>query len=343
MTKINDPMGNSTTRLFPAGLAINCEAESFEEAAAAAVKWNVETTQLQRGVYHFSTQAVHSPALQLGRTWRSRGTRLGGAVPEGTVVLAFALNPDARMQFRGRRVHAGEMIVQEDTCGLDFSFMDEIDIVTVAVSRGDLDRRAMALWHKPFPKQSRTGVLRFSGVGAFERTGRNSRFLLEKSLKDPEALKQAPAARVLENAVLDGLLGRLEDHSKAAGTLERHRAARKASSILHERCKDEGLSITDLCEAVGTNRRTLHLGFLELYGIPPMKYLRALRLCGARRSILAAQDPDVRVTDIAMAWGFTHLGRFSAAYRAFFGELPSADRILAAPEARQCCNVLWKV
>ena len=322
-------MGTSFPRLFPVGMTINCKAKSYEEAAATAIQWNMETTQLQKGTYQFSTRAVHTPALQLGRTWRSLGTRIGGAIPSGTVVLAFALNPDARMQFRGRLVKAGEMIVQEDSCGLDFSFMGEIDIVTIAVSREELDRRARGLWNKPFPVHDRTGILRFSKAGASERVGRGLSSSLGTALENPGKFARPSVAHALENAVLDTLLGQLEDHSKAAGTVDRHKAARRAASFLHERCK-EGLSITDLCEAVSANRRTLHLGFLELYGIPPMQYLRAFRLCGVRRSILASQDPDVRVTDIAMAWGFTHLGRFSAAYRAFFGELPSANRMSGA-------------
>ena len=186
-------MGTSSPQLFPAGAVINCEAESFEEAAAAAVKWNMETTQLQRGVYRFSMNAVHTPALQLGR---------------------------------------------------------------------------------------------------------------------------------------------IEDHCKAAGSVDRHRVARRAAGILKERCRED-LSMSDLCEAVGANRRTLHLGFLELYGIPPMKYLRALRLCRVRREIRESRrDPDIRVTDVAMAWGFSHLGRFSADYRSFFGELPSADMTQASPACR---------
>ena len=49
-------------------------------------------------------------------------------------MLAFALNSAARVQFRGRQVQTREVIVQEDSCGLDFSFMNEIDIVTIAVS-----------------------------------------------------------------------------------------------------------------------------------------------------------------------------------------------------------------
>jgi AraC family ethanolamine operon transcriptional activator len=93
---------------------------------------------------------------------------------------------------------------------------------------------------------------------------------------------------------------------------------------MHDLCKEE-ISITALCEAVGANRRTLHLGFMELYGIPPMKYLRALRLCQVRRDILRSDNPNLKVTDVAMAWGFNHLGRFSGAYRDFFGGLPSKE------------------
>jgi AraC family ethanolamine operon transcriptional activator len=332
---------DASSPLFPAGAVINSEAEGFEQAASVAVKWNVETTQLQKGTYRFSTRAVHTPALQLGRTWRSLGTRLGGAIPQGTVVLAFALNPGARVQFRGRQVQAGEMIVQEDTCGLDFSFMDEIDVVTVAVSREELDRQAMCLWQKPFPVRSRTGILSFSGIGSLDRAGQGLTSMLEEALEEPGRLAEPARALALENAALDGLLGQLEDHCKAAGSVDRHKVARRAAAILHDRCRED-LSMADLCEAVFANRRTLHLGFLELYGIPPMKYLCALRLCRVRRAIMDARDPDVRVTDVAMTWGFSHLGRFSASYRSFFGELPSADRILAAPDARPCCDILWR-
>ncbi len=316
-------------------MAVKSKAVGFERAAAAALKWNIETTQLQKGVYRFFTRGIHTPALQLARTWRSLGTHLGGEIPPGAVVLAFALNHGARIQFRGRQVFRRELIVQEDSSGLDFSFMDAIDIISIAVNREELERRAMCLWQKPFPIKSRTGVLRFSDTGTFDRTGQHFTSLLEEWLEKPADLTKVSAARMLEKSVLDGLLGQLEDHSKAAGTVDRHKAARRAANFLHERCKEE-ISITDLCAAVGANRRTLHLGFLELYGLPPMKYLRALRLCGARRSILATQDPDIRVTDVAMAWAFSHLGRFSADYWSFFGELPSSQMTQASP----VCKIL---
>ena len=39
---------------------------------------------------------------------------------------------------------------------------------------------------------------------------------------------------------------------------------------------------------------------------------------------LKAAPPDARIIDMAFDLGFTHLGRMAGAYRAKFGETPSA-------------------
>jgi len=309
---------------FPAGAKIDFSADSYELAEAAALKWNVDTTQLEKGRYHCSIKAVHTKQLQLARSWRSLGTRLGGQIPEGTVVLAFSLNPEARIQFRGRQVGLEDMIVQDDARGLDFSFMGKIDIMTIAVTRKELTRRAYAHWGKSFPSESRTGLIRFADNFSSSKARHLIADTLAETINNAEGLAGDLAAKQLENRVLDTLFSNLEDHAKAQGSVDRHRSARNAADLIHDLCKEE-ISITALCEAVGANRRTLHLGFMELYGMPPMKYLRALRLCKVRSEIKNADNPDLKVTDAAMAWGFNHLGRFAGAYREFFGELPSKE------------------
>jgi transcriptional regulator GlxA family with amidase domain len=51
--------------------------------------------------------------------------------------------------------------------------------------------------------------------------------------------------------------------------------------------------------------------------------MRMVRLLRARLALLHANPPCNSVTSIAMAYGFTQLGRFSVAYRRAFGETPS--------------------
>jgi AraC family ethanolamine operon transcriptional activator len=86
---------------------------------------------------------------------------------------------------------------------------------------------------------------------------------------------------------------------------------------------DQALTLTGLCQALGTSSRALCYGFQEMFGMSPMAYLKILRLQGAHRT-LRASDPDTKtVAEIASQFGFWHLGYFAHDYKQMFGELPS--------------------
>jgi AraC-like DNA-binding protein len=81
------------------------------------------------------------------------------------------------------------------------------------------------------------------------------------------------------------------------------------------------MSLEEIAVAAAANVRTLQNNFLRYRNVSPMQYLRNLRLDHARD--LLSQGSG-QVLDIALQSGFSHLGRFAAAYRARFGESPSA-------------------
>ncbi|WP_394462730.1 AraC family transcriptional regulator [Roseateles sp. BYS180W] len=83
----------------------------------------------------------------------------------------------------------------------------------------------------------------------------------------------------------------------------------------------EALTPEALAAVVGVSVRSLFLGFARYRGISPMRLLRKLRLQGAHDDLLHAA-PGQRVTDVALRWGFVHLGRFSQEYLQAFGETP---------------------
>lgn len=86
---------------------------------------------------------------------------------------------------------------------------------------------------------------------------------------------------------------------------------------------DEPMTLGDIARAAGCSARTLNDAFQEHFAVSPITRVRQLRLDRVRAELL---DGAASVTEIACRWGFSHLGRFSAAYHERFGELPSQTR-----------------
>lgn len=83
------------------------------------------------------------------------------------------------------------------------------------------------------------------------------------------------------------------------------------------------IGIADVVAASGVSVRTLYYGFTACHGVAPMTWLKHRRLARAREDLAAADPAETSVTEVALRWGFSHLGRFAVDYRARFGESPS--------------------
>ncbi|MBX3644206.1 MAG: AraC family transcriptional regulator [Rubrivivax sp.] len=59
---------------------------------------------------------------------------------------------------------------------------------------------------------------------------------------------------------------------------------------------------------------------LEFRGTTPMHHLKNVRLQRVRDELLAASPNSTTVTSLALRWGFSHLGHFTADHRRCFGE-----------------------
>jgi len=314
---------------FPPGLRVSIRASRIEEMQAKAPFWRVHATQLEPGGYTGRIRSVHTASMQLALFVCSNSTKVEGFVPERTLVLALPVSVESSIQNRGRRLAENAIIAYDHTEGIEFSFKGSLKIITVAVSVGEIERRARNLWGEAFEDRTSVGVLYLPDASARMSVARKINAILFETMRDPFALVSPRGCRELESAVIDTLLSSVIDRSRPERTPIRQKIARKAEEYLRTCCRDP-ISLSDLCAAVGATRRTVHLGFVELYGVPPMHYLRAIRLGGAREDLINARGRDLRVSDVAKEWGFKHFGRFALAYRDFFGALPSADTGLRA-------------
>src|SRR5215218_1182006 len=84
----------------------------------------------------------------------------------------------------------------------------------------------------------------------------------------------------------------------------------------------EPIQLETLAGAAGVRPRTLEAHFKAFLGTTPLEWLRRMRLARARQELLNPA-PGTTVTAVALASGFTQLGRFAGQYREAYGELPS--------------------
>jgi AraC-like DNA-binding protein len=133
----------------------------------------------------------------------------------------------------------------------------------------------------------------------------------------------------VQEQLLEALLRALA--SADASATDRHRVRadrwvrtlRRAEAFLREHAHEPYTSEA-LCRYINGSERTLEYAFKSAYGLAPREWHAVMRLNLARRELIALGPGDARVADVAMRWGFYHLGRFSTRYRELFNEPPAA-------------------
>lgn len=83
------------------------------------------------------------------------------------------------------------------------------------------------------------------------------------------------------------------------------------------------IGVTDIAAASGVGPRALQLAFRRYADTTPWSYVRSVRLERAHRDLQAADPRRDTVLAIALRWGFSNRSRFSAEYRAVYGETPA--------------------
>ncbi len=101
-----------------------------------------------------------------------------------------------------------------------------------------------------------------------------------------------------------------------------HRAMARADEFLASHL-NQAISRAELADAAGVSIRTLSRAFLKRHGMGPMEFLKARRLHASYRQLFTVDAGSTSVTDVAVSYGFTHLGKFAAKYKQAFGESPS--------------------
>jgi AraC-like DNA-binding protein len=141
----------------------------------------------------------------------------------------------------------------------------------------------------------------------------------------PDILAMPEVARAMEQELIHVMIRCLTDGASSGMSTggRRHNAIVARFEEFLEANPDTPLYLAEICAAIGVAERTLRIACEEHLGMGPIRYLSLRRMHLVKRALLRA-DPSKTVTQVATDHGFWELGRFAVAYRALFGESPSA-------------------
>lgn len=316
---IQKPQGNSAPPLFPPGHVGTLVTDHCEELSSVFSAAQRDYFQLGNGRFAGRIDFAASAGVFIEKESWSPGVWVDGAIPPGVAVFGIRTEHGEEPRYHGGPMRETDVGALRPGDEIDFRVRGSAGVFLTAVDIRRLEDQAWARWQEPLWRMCFNERLIVRG----ESSRRLLLARLAALLDEAPALNAHPhAAGLLCDAVIDALLSHVAAPERRSTLAERHRIARKAEAWLRERL-DAFITIRDLCAAVGAAERTIELGFQEVFGLSPKRYLTVMRLNAARRELRRRRPEEASVTAIAVRWGFLHLGRFAAQYRRMFGESPS--------------------
>ncbi|BCJ49270.1 AraC family transcriptional regulator [Actinoplanes sp. NBRC 14428] len=278
--------------------------------------------------FHFAGDVTQIGPLTIGEV--SYGVEICVAI--GDLRTAYhVLAPvtgEVRVQHRGTSTTAdpGRAAVFQPAGDIDLRWSADCRLFSVKVERLAFERELEAAHDapggSPLPLGATFGLAAGPGRSWMALTR-----LLHAELREPDGIAAQPwLLRRWRDLAISTLAGAVE-HSSGDGatgrpTARRPRTVKRTLDAMHA---EPGRSFTaaELAGIAGVGIRVLQDSFRRHVGVPPLTYLRRLRLEGVHAELTRADRGEVSVSEVAYRWGFTHLGRFAGAYRARYGVSPS--------------------
>ena len=198
--------------------------------------------------------------------------------------------------------------------------------VQVVITRAAMSESLEGILQRPLDAPLRFEPLMDAVDGASAAWWRMARYFIAELEHNSALFDQVTFTRDIESSLIKGLiLAQPNNYSdelrEVLGVKVPHYLVR-AKQYIHDNAR-EALCLEDIEMAAGVSRFKLFEAFRKYFALSPMAYLKKHRLNAVRQDLLEHGQAR-NISEIAMAWGFTHMGRFSAEYRKLFEESPSA-------------------
>ena len=282
------------------------------------------TTATRDAVVDYVADGIRLGGLTVGEVRYGTAVTLTASDLEHAYHVLAPLSGAVESRQNGRVVigHPGCAVVLQPVGHIRLVWTPDCRMLSVKVDRATLERELDAALDRqlasPVPLGPSFAIA--SGPG---RSWAALVRLLMTEMRGPDGLFGQPQmARRLRDLVVSGLALSVEHPYAGEPPGRRPRTVKRALDAMNA-APAHPFTAAELAAVAGVGVRVLQESFKQHVGVPPLTYLRRLRLDGVRAELTRADPGQVSVAEVAARWGFSHLGRFAAAYRKRYGESPS--------------------
>jgi AraC-like DNA-binding protein len=311
------------TEMPSSTIAVFSEPQAFEAALQQGCR--VELLVTGHGQFRAQLISIALPRLRLlqAKEWLSRIAVVSAA--PGSMLVLLSTETEQSQIFRGVSLLAGEIMTVTAGEQLHMWTVGPCRWGIISISAKEFVRYGQALVGRNFALPPSVCRLRP------RRGGRRSLVaLFNSTMRLTEAQPSRPietegASRGLEQEAIRVLVACL-----SMGTVQAREAVHRHSAIMA--CLDQLLQassheiprIPNICAALGISATTLQACCQRHVGVSLGRYFHLYKLRRVHNALIDAYPDIASVSRIAKCHGFNDPGRFAAAYREQFGELPSA-------------------
>lgn len=298
-----------------------------DEHAESLKDWDQTYDQISPGSFEGHVVDIRFKGLQLFRETTNRSISQSGSSWDGCFVIGIPVSMKGSGLFSRQVLTRDSMLTFHSNQEFTLTTPEEFDVVALAI-RKEVLLETMQLdgldgLSAVFPNSPAVVVADRHLISEL----RNCLLaIFDPANFEPSLLRYPQVQRAMSSAIIGHLTEVLQASNRAPLPTRsfsgRCQVVRDATDYVMSHTA-EPITVADLCEKLNISRRMLNYCFQDALDLNPVQYLRSLRLNGVRREL---RDPDgvgLQIRDIAAKWGFWHLPRFAAEYRALFGELPS--------------------
>jgi len=296
-----------------------------DELSHFQINKNRRYTQLQAGQLNGDYLEANLGDVQIFRESLNAGALIEAAPASSFLPFAAITSSADNFKYCGKQREKNTVL--QATGGFwDASFQHRLSFVVAAFDRGAFSRNIESLTGEEVPPAWLVSKACFTEPCALKTYACGLDNILTIIKSRPEILKKDIVKRMLSDSVLRLIFKVLSKttpiNEQQVSPSNRAQGVRLVIDYLHHYA-DQVPTIPELCNIAKLSERNLQYGFNEYLGITPIRYLRLVRLNGAKRDLLLSHPKKDRIVDIALNWGFIELGRFAGEYRQLFQELPS--------------------